>query len=119
MPPAFDRSLAAVAAAFAAGCSTLPPVTMGTFRDHAVRADFVAPADGRLILPTSGPALTIHELVLAPAPLDEQFAGAERWFVYPPGTRVVVRARFRSFGAHAHDPTHVLRGADLVRALPP
>jgi hypothetical protein len=119
MPSSFDRSLAAVVAALAAGCSSLPPVTMGTFRDHAVRADFVVPADGRLFLPTSGPTLTIHELVLTPAPLDEQFASAERWFVYPPGTRVVVRARFRSFGAYAHDPTHVLRDAEHVRALPP
>jgi len=77
------------------------------------------PADGRLVVPTSGAFLLVHGLELAPPPLAEEFAGEERWFVYAPGAHVTLRARFRAFGPQAQNPARALPGALHVRSITP
>jgi len=101
------------------GCSTLPTPTLPPFADHHVRAEFVVGADGRLAVPASGPDLVVHDLELHPTPRGEHFTATGRWFDYAPGTHVLVRARFRSYGDHAANPAHALRGATAVRAISP
>ena len=97
----------------------LPTASTGYFADHHVRAEFVVPADGRLALPTSGASLLVHGLELAPPPLAEEFANAQRWFVYAPGARVTLRARFRAFGPQAQNSAQALPGALHVRSITP
>jgi hypothetical protein len=116
------RACAAATLAALPACSTLPEPARPAFADHHVAADFVVPDSGRLELPTSSDALLVRELVLEPAPLAEQFRDERRWFTYAPGTRVVVRARFRSYalaGASPADAAQVFAGAARVRELAP
>lgn len=105
-----------------AACSVLPEPTQPPFADHCVAADFVVPDTGRLALPTSSDALLVHEFVLDPPPLAEQFRDERRWFTYAPGTRVVVRGRFRTWARPGETPataTQVLVGAASVRDVAP
>ena len=104
-----------------AGCSTLPDSRFPDFAEHHVAAKFVVPAAGRLRLPSSTRSLVVQELSLDPTPQAEMFdAHGERWLVYPAGTAVHVRCRFR---AYAHDggkvpsPAEVLVGARDIRNL--
>src|SRR5687767_15062274 len=95
----------ALAASFAvAACSTLPPAALPAHADHHVAAQFIVPANGRLALPTSSPALLVQQLELDPPPRGEHFRDAVRWFDYAPGTRVEVRTRFRTWAANGAGP---------------
>ena len=112
--------LAALALLASAACSTLPVASRPPFADHHVRAEFVVPEHGRLALPESRDDLVLRELSLVPPPLGEQFAHAQRCFLYAPGTRVQVEARFRVYGTDGHPPAppeQVLVGATSVRSL--
>jgi hypothetical protein len=104
-----------------AACSSLPEPGFPAFADHHVDAEFVVPAEGRLRLPATTRALVVHELGLHPAPLQEQFdAAGGRWLVYPAGTNVHVRCRFRAYaGAGGSVPAaaDVLVGARSIRML--
>lgn len=103
-----------------AACSALPQPSRPAFLDHHVAADFVVPASGQLRLPTSGGDLVVVGLDLQPPPEGERFRGDERWFVYAPGTRVVVQGRFRTYGSAERPPADaaaVLRGAAAVRSV--
>jgi hypothetical protein len=77
------------------------------------------PPDGRLVLPASSHALVVHAFELQPRPLGEQFGAGARWFTFPPGTRVQVRGRFRTYADGAAPPAsaeRVLVGAVSLRA---
>ena len=91
------------------------------FAEHHVAADFVVPAEGRLRLPVSTRSLVVQELGLEPAPQREQFDGnGARWLLYPAGTQVRVRCRFRAYaepGQHAPDPAAILPGARRIEVL--
>ena len=110
-----------VAAAFAwlAACSALPEPHFPSHAEHDVEAEFVIASDGRLVLPQSSRDLVVHELRLDPPPLNVRFDDGERWFAYEPGTRVVVRSRFRTYGSGGLPPalaSDALPGAVRVRA---
>ena len=104
-----------------AGCSTLPDSRFPDFAEHHVAADFVVPAAGRLRLPSSTRSLVVQELSLDPTPEAELFdAQGERWLVYPAGTAVRVRCRFRAYapnGGKVPGPAEVLIGARAIRNL--
>lgn len=104
-----------------AGCSTLPDSRFPDFAEHHVAAEFVVPAAGRLRLPSSTRSLVVQELSLDPTPEAEMFdAQGERWLVYPAGTAVHVRCRFRAYaqnGGRVPSPAEVLVGARDIRNL--
>lgn len=106
--------------ALAAACSTLPEPRVPAHREHDVEAEFVVASDGRLALPTSSRDLVVHDLTLDPPPLGERFGDGARWFAYAPGTRVLVRSRFRTYGNDGGAPlaaASVFPGAWRVREL--
>lgn len=116
------RAWARATLAALAACSTLPEPTQPPFADHRVAAEFVVPESGRLELPMSSDALLVRELALEPAPLAERFRDDRRWFTYAPGTRVVVRASFRTYALAGSEPANasqVLAGASRVREISP
>ncbi len=112
---------AALAAAALAACSTVPVAGYPPFGEHHVAAEFVVPADGRLRVPASSASVLVQELRCEPRPRGEQFgAGGERWLLYPAGTAVRVRGRFRVYArADGHLPgaAELLPGASVVRRL--
>jgi hypothetical protein len=62
----------------------------------------------------------VQELSLDPTPHAELFADGERWLVYPAGTSVQVRCRFRAYatnGGPVPSPAEVLSGARDIRTL--
>jgi hypothetical protein len=102
-------------------CSTLPDSRFPDFAEHHVAAEFLVPAAGRLRLPASTRSLVVQELSLDPTPQAEMFdAHGERWLVYPAGTAVHVRCRFRAYatnGGKVPSPAEVLIGARDIRNL--
>jgi hypothetical protein len=101
-------------------CSNIPPAEFPAFTERAVAAEFVVPADGRLMMPHSSWLLVVQELEADPAPQAERFDGGTRWFVYPAGTAVRVRCRYRAYaepGGRPAEPADVLSGASSIRAL--
>lgn len=110
----------AILAIAATACSVLPPPVRPPHRDHRIEAEFVVPANGRLVLPTSSALLVIHELSLAPPPAREHVDATSRWFAYAPGTHVTVHTRFRAYASGdgpPPEPAAVLPGATTVRQL--
>jgi hypothetical protein len=94
-----------------AACSTVPEASFPPFVDHAVAAEFVVPANGRLELPTSTALLVVHSLDLVPpAPAGaERFDGdGRRWFELTPGATVEVRCRCRAFAGVEGRPPRAL-----------
>jgi hypothetical protein len=113
--PAGLAALALVCAA----CSTLPPAQYPPFDERCVIAEFVAPPDGRIRVPSSDGKLTIEDLLVVPPPAAEEFdrAGA-RWFCFEPGAAVEVRCRYRAYGrgdGAPPAPADVFVGARAVR----
>ncbi len=108
--------------AAAAACSTLPEAGYPRFVDHEVTAEFVVPDSGELACPATHDGLIVQHLELSPLPHGERFADKdERWLLYPAGTRVQLRGRFRAF---ARADGSVPSPADLlpharVRSSPP
>ena len=104
-----------------ANCSTLPDSRFPDFEEHHVAAEFLVPAAGRLRLPSSTRSLVVQELLLDPTPRAEMFdAHGERWLVYPAGTAVHVRCRFRAYshdGGRVPSPAEVMAGARDIRDL--
>ncbi len=93
---------------------------MPAHHEHDVEAEFVVAGDGRLALPASSRDLVVHELMLDPPPLGERFGDGARWFAYAPGTRVLVRSRFRTYGSDGQAPltaASVFPGALRVRDI--
>ena len=112
--------LVCAAALWLAACSNIPRAGFPAFTECSVAAEFVVPADGRLRMPHSSWLLVVQELEANPAPQAERFDGGSRWFVYPAGTAVRVRCRYRAYaepGSRPAEPSDVLRGASSIRAL--
>ncbi|HEX6810939.1 MAG TPA: hypothetical protein VF384_04875 [Planctomycetota bacterium] len=117
-----QRRWAALAcAAWLAGCSTMPDSRFPDFVEHHVTAQFVVPQAGRLRVPASNRSLVVQELSLEPLPQAEVFeANGERFLVYPAGTPVYVRCRFRAYatnGGPVPGLAEVLTGAHDIRNL--
>jgi hypothetical protein len=104
-----------------ASCSTLPDSRFPDFEEHNVAAEFLVPSAGRLRLPSSTRSLVVQELSLDPSPEAEMFdSKGERWLVYPAGTAVHVRCRFRAYaqnGGKVPSPAEVLAGARDIKDL--
>ena len=82
----------------AAACSTVPGHNYPPFTDHDVTFAYAVPASGQLPLPTTSTTLQVHSLRAEPPPTREWYdANGQRWFGYAPGTRVLVRTRYRIY----------------------
>jgi hypothetical protein len=120
---AAKRRLAAVlcCTVLLAGCSTLPDSRFPDFEEHHVAAEFLVPSGGRLRLPSSTRSLVVQEMSLDPTPEAEVFdSKGGRWLVYPAGTAVHVRCRFRAYaqnGGKVPSPAEVLAGARDIHDL--
>jgi len=123
LPIAAKQRLAAVlwCTVLHTSCSTLPDSRFPGFEEHHVAAEFLVPSAGRLRLPSSTRSLVVQELSLDPTPQAELFdSHGERWLVYPAGTAVHVRCRFRAYaqnGGKVPSPAEVLAGARDIRDL--
>ena len=99
-------------------CSSLPDPTWPTFTEHALRAEYHVPADGRIRLPHSDPGVTMLELHCAPPALREEFAtDGSRHLVFVPGSSVQILARLRSYVRGAEPPiapAQLLPGATRI-----
>jgi hypothetical protein len=113
-------AFAAIVAAPAAGCSTLPPASYPPYADADIAAVLAVPADGRLPVPATRRDLVLYELRATPAPLGEEFAAdGRRYWRYPAGAQVVLEARWRSYGdgtSPPPPPAAVLPGASRITA---
>ena len=103
----------------AAACSTVPGHSYPPFADHDVTLEFTVQDSGQLPVPTTSTTLHLHSLGAEPPPTREWYdANGQRWFGYAPGTRVLVRTRYRLY-ADANGalltPGEVFRGG-LVHA---
>lgn len=120
-PTARWRAAAGALLLAAVACSTLPPASYPPFAEHRVAADFVVPASGLLRLPATTRDLIVQELDAEPRPQREQFGqDGERFLVYPAGTAVRVRCRFRSYGEldrAPETPAQVLPAATHIELL--
>lgn len=115
--------IAAIALAFLAGCSVLPPSEYPPYEDHYLEVlyELDAGAERRLEVPASGIDLTIYELRTDPSDIPETFEQGRRWLVPPPDVdTVTLRVRYRTF-AVGEDPARaqekLFPGATLIRPL--
>lgn len=122
-PFAAPRPTPALLLLAAAACSALPPARYPAFAERLIAADFVVPPAGRLPVPTTTPDLVLLDLGAVPPPEAELWGpDGERWLVYPPGTEVRLRCRYRSYappGGAPQTPRDVLPGAVRVEVLSP
>jgi hypothetical protein len=85
--------------AIAVSCSTLPDASVPPHLDHDFLAVFQVGQDGKLHFPTTSRNLVVRSVTLQPEPASEAFDGDQRWFVYPPGITVRVRAQIRAYAS--------------------
>ena len=94
-----------------ASCSSMPEASYPPHVDHQFGASFVVGDDGKLPFVNTTTDVVLHRLELEPKPSGEQFEASARWFVYPPGTKVLVRGALR---AYASDDGTVPKLKDLL-----
>jgi hypothetical protein len=92
---------------------------MPAFADHAIAAEFVVPANGRLRVPVSDAEVVLHELSISPTPLREVFDGENRSFLFEPGSVVVLRTKLRVFGVDGRPPRPIAELLGEPHALQP
>lgn len=109
-----------VLTAIFSGCSSLPPTTTPPHRDYGVNATYLIGEDGKLCFPSTTQQLIVRSITLTPHPTGEEFQDNERWFLYPEGTKVHVRAKLRAYAIEGGGMTalqDLLPGATLLPLL--
>lgn len=86
------------------GCSTLPSGHYPPFAEYCVQAEYQfagGAGERRVAVPATDDLLTVLDLQVEPAPLDERFQDGRRWLLLPPDCdHVTVRCRYRDYCAH-------------------